>query len=226
MKKSLSTLLALSLSATLLAACGTEEEQSAQSDTKTEETAESATTEKSTEDTTESADTTESSDNTAESETVEEETQESANEPEGRSITEGFTTSMDSVNIELTDGKVYETTLEMDAHYADAVAGDTVTMIELNYDMENTEDIARALHLDQAEIVTNTGEQVRSELFMVGGLVTDMKGAVKSSGDVVYVLKNTAVEELEWIDVFIPYPIGDGIEFAANDPEEHRIEFE
>ncbi len=82
--------------------------------------------------------------------------------------------------------------------------GDEVQMIGIEYTVENTVEEQRDFYLDQTTIITSTGEQIESEWLMESGLQSEMLGAVKSSGQIVFLLRNDGAEEIEWIDVIIP----------------------
>lgn len=82
--------------------------------------------------------------------------------------------------------------------------GDEVQMIAIEYTVENTVEEQRDFYLDQTTIITSTGEQIESEWLMESGLQSEMLGAVKSSGQIVFLLRNDGAEDIEWIDVIIP----------------------
>src|SRR5699024_9761719 len=82
--------------------------------------------------------------------------------------------------------------------------GDELQMSALEYTVENTVEEQRDFYLDQTTIITSTGEQIESEWLMESGLQSEMLGAVKSSGQIVFLLRNDGAEDIEWIDVIIP----------------------
>lgn len=95
---------------------------------------------------------------------------------------------------------------EMSWYFADEgyEIGDEVQMIALDYTVENTVEEQRDFYLDQTTIITSTGEQIESEWLMESGLQSEMLGAVKSSGQIVFLLRNGGAEDIEWIDIIIP----------------------
>lgn len=210
----------------LLAACGNEEPETA------EESTEEETTEESTEEeTSESAEASESTEEeTTEEETSDsEETEGSEEKAEVVKTSDGLeepleldTVRLDIVGAEIFSGKVTE---EIEMLSDGLTAGDDLHGVLIEYNMENTSEAPRELYISQAQIITNTGEQLDSELLLVEGLQDVMKGAVKSSGKVPYYFKASTPEEIEWIDIVIS-PVTDGETYEMLTEEQKvRIEF-
>src|SRR5690625_4178334 len=114
---------------------------------------------------------------------------------------------------------------EMSWYFADEgyEIGDEVQMIALEYTVENTVEEQRDFYLDQTTIITSTGEQIESEWLMESGLQSEMLGAVKSSGQIVFLLRNDGAEDVEWIDVIIP-SVSDADWNTLTDEYKQRIE--
>jgi|GEM_PF-3675736 len=86
----------------------------------------------------------------------------------------------------------------------DYSVGDEVQMLTIEYTVENTVEDQRNFYLDQTSIVTSTGEQIESEYLISEGLQSEMLGAVESTGEVIFFIRNSDAEEIEWVDVIIP----------------------
>ncbi|MFB9860883.1 hypothetical protein ACFPFV_09450 [Salinicoccus siamensis] len=82
--------------------------------------------------------------------------------------------------------------------------GDEVQMITIEYTVENTVEDPRDFYLNQTTLITSTGEQIESEWLMDSGLQSEMLGAVKSTGDVTFLLRNSDADDIEWVDIIIP----------------------
>lgn len=114
---------------------------------------------------------------------------------------------------------------EMSWYFADEgyEIGDEVQMIALEYTVENTVEEQRDFYLDQTTIITSTGEQIESEWLMESGLQSEMLGAVESSGQIIFLLRNDGAEDVEWIDVIIP-SVSDADWNTLTDEYKQRIE--
>src|SRR5699024_5215276 len=145
-------------------------------------------------------------------ETLEEENEELAGQ-EGITEIYGYndevvTEEVDTLNVTRQIAIVMgmEVDSEMSWYFADEgyEIGDEVQMIALEYTVENTVEEQRDFYLDQTTIITSTGEQIESEWLMESGLQSEMLGAVESSGQIIFLLRNDGAEDIEWIDVIIP----------------------
>lgn len=164
---------------------------------------------------------------TAEEDVTEGEDEDSVPELQNKkTIVEGFEVVQDSVVTTLTHGELGEREIsEEDAWYYDnKEAGDIQPAIVLEFDVENTVEEQRDFYLDQTTIVTNTGEQIESEWMMESGLQSEMLGAVKSSGKVVFLPKSETVEGIEWVDIIIP-SVSNGDWDNLAEEQKLRIEF-
>src|SRR5699024_202694 len=114
---------------------------------------------------------------------------------------------------------------EMSWYFADEgyEIGDEVQMIALEYTVENTVEEQRDFYLDQTTIITSTGEQIESEWLMESGLQSEVLGAVESSGQIIFLLRNDGAEDVEWIDVIIP-SVSDADWNTLTDEYKQRIE--
>ena len=108
--------------------------------------------------------------------------------------------------------------------HRDVEPGDTLDVIGIGYTLENTSEDPRNFFIDQAEIVTSTGEQLQPELMLSDGIQSQMAGAVSSTGIVFYILEDGTGEDLEWIDIVIPMVSDDEFNMYTEE-QNHRIEF-
>lgn len=134
---------------------------------------------------------------------------------------------VDTLNVTRTAAIVIgmEVDSEMSWYFADEgyEIGDEVQMIALDYTVENTVEEQRDFYLDQTTIITSTGEQIESEWLMESGLQSEMLGAVESSGQIIFLLRNDGAEDIEWIDVIIP-SVSDADWNSLTDEYKQRIE--
>lgn len=206
----------------LLGACGTEE------DVNTEDTSDQTAVAE--------AEKVEDVDVTEEETTEEPETLEGINEQvagqEGITEIYGYndevvTEEVDTLNVTRQTAIVMgmEVDSEMSWYFADEgyEIGDEVQMIALEYTVENTVEEQRDFYLDQTTIITSTGEQIESEWLMESGLQSEMLGAVESSGQIIFLLRNDGAEDVEWIDVIIP-SVSDADWNTLTDEYKQRIE--
>jgi len=137
------------------------------------------------------------------------------------------TEEVDTLNVTRTAAIVMgmEVDSEMSWYFADEgyEIGDEVQMVALEYTVENTVEEQRDFYLDQTTIVTSTGEQIESEWLMESGLQSEMLGAVESSGQIIFLLRNDGAEDIEWIDVIIP-SVSDSDWNSLTDEYKQRIE--
>lgn len=217
--------------ALLLGACGGSNEEAEPTEGVTEEeTEEVSTEEESTEEVTEEPADEETTEETAESEeAVEDEVEEVADEAEepeslaeaneelagedGLTQIYGYndeevTEELDSLIVTRHGAGIFGIELDEETawYFEDEgySVGDEVQMFTAEYTVENTVEDARDFYLDQTTLITSTGEQIDSEIFMDSGLQSEMLGAVKSTGEVTFLLRNSDAEEIEWVDIIIP----------------------
>lgn len=227
--------------ALLLAACGGETEEDTSSEETDTETTETAAEESEdvnssvTEDAEEAEVPDEESDDNEEigmaggsmSEDEMADPEENSEVTEEKQITEGFDMTHDSLNVSLISGGVGNFVMDEDmAWIFDSEVGDELTLLVLDFTVENTVEEPRDFYLDQATIVTNTGEQVDSELFASSGLQSEMLGAVTSEGFVTWNIPNSTYDEIEWIDIFIPQVLDPNTWDTVAEEQKIRVEFE
>lgn len=226
--------------ALLLGACSGEESGDSESteEEATEEITDEETTEETTEDAEASADEEEIEQAKAEgadeaTEDVEDvdtevtETEESSNVETLKEAMPGETIQLENVNMTVNQAQVNRLTADENlAMLLDGVeAGDEVDNFVVEYTIENTTEEPRTFFIDQAEIVTSTGQQVMPELFLSDGITGDMQGAVSSTGTVPYLLEPGTGQDIEWVDIIVPN-VSDESYMSLSEEQKYRIEFE
>lgn len=73
---------------------------------------------------------------------------------------------------------------------------DRVTVVSVKMDVENTSKDTMTIYADQGTIVTNTKEQIDADLFISDDLGGDFMGEVIKSGDVHFMLYNSAAGDV------------------------------
>lgn len=115
--------------------------------------------------------------------------------------------SITSGPVKLTINKVelgtFKVTEENSYISSDLQIGETAQVVVVYMQQENTTENNVDYYADQAPIITNTGEQLESDSFD-SGLVTEMKGKIKSDGRVAYLLKKSKIEDIESITFVAP----------------------
>jgi len=138
------------------------------------------------------------------------------------------TLELDTINLTINGaGITHLPTNEMTAAavmHKDVEPGDVLDVLAISYTLENTSEDPRNFFIDQAEIVTSTGEQIQPELLLSEGIQSQMSGAVKSEGVVIYILEDGSGEDVEWFDIVIPTVSDDEFNFYTEE-ENHRVEF-
>ncbi|MEZ2459347.1 hypothetical protein ACBR55_12270 [Salinicoccus roseus] len=214
--------------ALLLGACSGEE--TGDTESTEEESTEEVTEEETEEETTEGEAASEESaeeENTADQ--VEEEIEE-VTESDVKTIKEvevGETTQLENVNMTVNMAQINRVEVNEDlAIFLDAYeAGDKIDNLVIEYTIENTTESPRAFYIDQAEVVTSTGQQLQPEFFLSDGIQADMQGAVSSTGTVPYIMDEGAGDEIEWIDVIVPAIMDEETYEVVSEEQKYRIEF-
>ncbi|WP_406945718.1 hypothetical protein ACJA3J_05575 [Halobacillus sp. SY10] len=98
-----------------------------------------------------------------------------------------------------------------------------VKVVVMDMIAENTSDEDVSFHPNQSTIVTDTGEQVTSDLFLSGEVGGDFYGKVTKEGQVWWIL-NDAEKEINNIKLILE-PVFDTASYE-NTSEEKRVEFE
>src|SRR5699024_7426732 len=118
------------------------------------------------------------------------------------------TLELDTINLTINGAVISQVTADQMSAAAvmhkDGEPGDTLDVIGINYTLENTSEDPRNFFIDQAEIVTSTGEQLQPQLMLSDGIQSQMAGAVSSTGTVLYILEDGTGEDVEWFDIVIP----------------------
>lgn len=87
--------------------------------------------------------------------------------------------------------KVQVATLEVSEAYKETFDNqDIVTIITIEATAENTVDETTNFYLDQATLVTDTGQQVDAALFFSDSVGGEFLGKVKKEGNIIWVLKH------------------------------------
>lgn len=214
--------------ALLLGACSGEE--AGDTESTEEESTEEVTEEETEEETTEGA--------AASEESTEEENTADQAEEEIEEVTEsgvktikevevGETTQLENVNMTVNMAQINRVEVNEDlAIFLDAYeAGDKIDNLVIEYTIENTTESPRAFYIDQAEVVTSTGQQLQPEFFLSDGIQADMQGAVSSTGTVPYIMDEGAGDEIEWIDVIVPALMDEETYEVVSEEQKYRIEF-
>lgn len=221
----------------LLGACSTPEEavETVQEEITEDEEVEAETVEESTEEVTEESTEVESTKESAKSTGEQKSLAEANSELAGQEgITEIYGMNdevvlekIDSLNV-TRDGMVIaglEITPDIEWYFSDEgySVGDEIQVAFAFFTVENTVEEARSFYLDQTTIITSDGQQVESELLLSNGPESEMLGAVKTSGHVMFILEDGSADNIEWIDIMIPR-VSDGNFNTLTDEYKQRVE--
>lgn len=224
----------------LLGACGGTEEESAEEETTEESSGEADATEEETEvveqDTEDNVEAEEEAEEDLSEEEAEaaeevEETETTEDAPDGvetiKEVEPGETTQIENVNVTVNKAQINQLEVNEDlAIFLDGYeVGDTLENLVIEYTVENTTDAARDFYIDQAVVVTSTGQQIEPEMLLAENITASMLGAVEYTGSVPYLMEEGAGEDIEWVDINIPAMTdGESYERVA-DETQIRIEF-
>ena len=87
--------------------------------------------------------------------------------------------------------KIQLATLETSEDYKDTFEGeDIVTIVTIEASTENTVDETTNYYLDQAKLVTDTGQQVDAALWFSDDVGGEFLGKVKKNGNIIWILKH------------------------------------
>lgn len=214
----------------LLSACGSEETEQAEAETEeaTEEETEESTEEQTTEESTEEAETVEEpAENSDQAAATEEANTESGNVETLKEAIPEKTIQLENVNLTIEAAQINKLTADENlAMFVEGVeAGQEVNNLVIQYTVENTTEAPRSLFIDQAEIVTSTGQQIAPELLLTDGITAMMQGAVSSTGTVPYLLEPGTGQEIEWVDVIVPAIMDEETYNVVSEEQKIRIEF-
>ena len=119
--------------------------------------------------------------------------------------------------------KVQTSRLTVAEAYSDSFDGqEEVTVVAMNMLVENTVDETMSFHPNQATLVTNTGEQVSSDLWFSDDVGGEFMGKVKKEGNVLFFVK-AKPEELTDLKVVIDGPFDENFDKVAEDRYEYTI---
>lgn len=119
--------------------------------------------------------------------------------------------------------KVQTSRLTVAEAYSDSFDGqEEVTVVAMNMIVENTVDETMSFHPNQATLVTNTGEQVSSDLWFSDDVGGEFMGKVKKEGNVLFFVK-AKPEELTDLKVVIDGPFDENFDKVAEDRYEYTI---
>ncbi|WP_214777940.1 DUF4352 domain-containing protein [Exiguobacterium sp. s22] len=119
--------------------------------------------------------------------------------------------------------KVQTSRLTVAEAYRDSFDGqEEVTVVAMNMIVENTVDETMSFHPNQATLVTNTGEQVSSDLWFSDDVGGEFLGKVKKEGNVLFFVK-AKPEELTDLKVVIDGPFNENFDKVAEDRYEYTI---
>lgn len=99
-----------------------------------------------------------------------------------------------------------EATTDASAAMLQIEKGKEVTLVSINAEAENTKDEDVNFYIDQAKLITNTKEQVDSNMLFGDHIDGAFLGKVKKNGNLVYILKNTKAEDLKELEFRISAP--------------------
>lgn len=112
-------------------------------------------------------------------------------------IDDTYETTMETINLDLTDGIATVTNFEDDDEYS------LFMVIEL--EIENTGRDTRVLPIYDAEIVTNTGQEIKiGEDGMPLNLETNIEGGTSTTGDFRVKLPGETISNFEYVDIILP----------------------
>lgn len=114
--------------------------------------------------------------------------------------------------------KVQTSRLTVAEAYRDSFDGqEEVTVVAMNMIVENTVDETMSFHPNQATLVTNTGEQVSSDLWFSDDVGGEFLGKVKKEGNVLFFVK-AKPEELTDLKVVIDGPFDENFDKSGRRP--------
>lgn len=197
-------------SSLLLTACGgTEEKEATNVDEKeTTETAEKVTTEAPAEET---------------------ESEEKKNDDTAILTSDGLdeTLTLDTVKLDVEEARTFKVEADQEmAIFADVEVGEELQGLVIKYSVENTSDEPKNFYLDQAEVLTDTGEQLSPAMMLTGGnFKADMMGKVKSTLEIPYFFKDSKADEIKNVKIEIPAVVHPEEYSNLSEPQTVTIDF-
>ncbi|MDE5413983.1 hypothetical protein [Alkalihalobacterium chitinilyticum] len=97
--------------------------------------------------------------------------------------------------------------MEMDMELGMKMETDVINYIQIDMEVENTSEDTVWFYPAQAEIETNTGEELESDLWMSNTINGEFIGPVKKSGSQFFILEDSNAEDIEWVRIFMFAPL-------------------
>lgn len=119
--------------------------------------------------------------------------------------------------------KIIEPKDEATAELFEVAVGEEVHAFTIQMVGENTSEEDMSFYLDQATAITNTKEQLESDMILSEYIDGEYMGQVRHEGHNVYILKNSTVDELETIELRIMAPVDSEFNSVGEDAS-HTIE--
>jgi len=85
--------------------------------------------------------------------------------------------------------------------------GDELALIVFDTEFENTSDKDVSFYPNQATLITNTKEQVDSDIWFSDDVGGDFLGNVNKKGEIFYILKNSKADEIKTMEIRIDAPV-------------------
>lgn len=93
---------------------------------------------------------------------------------------------------------------------------DEITSIAMSVKVENTSDDALNFYPDQAEITTDTKEQIKAEMFLSDSVGGEFKGQIIKEGTIIFVA-NSKAEDINKLTLFIDGPSNQDFDRVGED---------
>lgn len=209
MKKKLAIItLLLTLSLTLFACGKKDEPQKETKEAQTQESTESAETKEETETPQEAP----AEESTSNSEWVEE------NGAKRRTVKDiDFNQTFTSGSFNITINKVQVTDIMTNDEMKSMFDGkDEITSIAMSIKVENTSDDELNYYPDQAEVTTDTKEQIKAEMFLSDSVGGEFKGQIIKEGTIIFVA-NSKAEDINKLTLFIDGPSNQDFDKVGDD---------
>ncbi|TMW71148.1 DUF4352 domain-containing protein [Alteribacter natronophilus] len=127
---------------------------------------------------------------------------------------------MESGPIILNIDQINVTSAQFEGDLADFMETDEADYIQVDMRVENTSDEDLTFYASQATLVTNTGEQLESDMWMSDHIPGDIMSGVTASGSVFYVLENSDAEDIEWVRLVWSAPFDEDWEDVGEEIDE------
>lgn len=93
---------------------------------------------------------------------------------------------------------------------------DEITSIAMSVKVENTSDDELNYYPDQAEITTDTKEQIKAEMFLSDSVGGEFKGQIIKEGTIIFVA-NSKAEDINKLTLFIDGPSNQDFDKVGDD---------